>query len=301
MEEGVNPGVRFGPEVFVCLGAVLYLRCGMNLPAWKQVARVERRQEPGKRRVTAAPKFVWWSLPLTLLAVVGVWAWVVSARDYAPFILPGPDRVADRFVEMSTDGSLWQHSVVTLFEILTGLMVGLTTAMLLGYLLAKSWLIDQFLSPLIVASQAVPIVALAPLLIIWFGPGMLSKVLVCALVVFFPVLINVIVGLRSVEPDLVDLMRSLQATRLQTFLKLELPSALPVLLGGLKVGATLSVIGAVVGEFTGADQGLGFLVLQSRGLYDTAQMFVAFGALATIALALYGVALALERRLLHWR
>jgi NitT/TauT family transport system permease protein len=152
-----------------------------------------------------------------------------------------------------------------------------------------------------VASQAIPIVALAPLLVIWFGPGALSKVLVCALVVFFPVLINTIIGLRSVEPDLLDLMRSLQASRWQTFTKLELPSALPALLGGLKIGATLSVIGAVVGEFTGSDQGLGFLVVQSRGLFDTAQMFVAFGALAAIALTLYGLALILERRLLHWR
>jgi len=273
----------------------------MNLLGWKQVAYVRRKQSSGKRRGTRAPKFVWWSLPLTLTAFVGLWALVVGVRGYAPFILPGPDRVAARFAEMMRDGSLWHHSAVTLYEILTGLIVGLTAAMLFGYLVAKSWLVEQFLSPLIVASQAVPIVALAPLLVIWFGPGMLSKVLVCGLVVFFPVLINVIVGLRSVESDLLDLMRSLQATRLQTFFKLELPSALPVLLGGLKVGATLSVIGAVVGEFTGADQGLGFLVLQSRGLYDTAQMFVAFGALATIALALYGAALALERRLLHWR
>jgi NitT/TauT family transport system permease protein len=130
---------------------------------------------------------------------------------------------------------------------------------------------------------------------------MLSKILVCALVVFFPMLINVVVGLRSVEPDLVDLLRSLEADRWQILFKLELPSALPMLLGGLKIASTLAVIGAVVGEFTGADRGLGFLVLQSRGLYDTAQMFVAFGALASIALVLYGIALMLERRVLRWR
>jgi NitT/TauT family transport system permease protein len=230
-----------------------------------------------------------------------MWALVVHVGQFPPFILPGPDRVAERFAEMARNGSLWRHSVVTLSEVLLGLAIGLVAAMLLGYIVAKSWLTEQILSPLIVASQAIPIVALAPLLIIWFGPGMLSKVLVCALVVFFPVLITVIVGLRSVEPDLVDLMRSLQASRWQTFAKLELPSSLPILLGGLKVGATLAVIGAVVGEFTGADQGLGFLVAQSRGLYDTAQMFVAFGALASIALVLYGITLVLERRLLRWR
>lgn len=273
----------------------------MNLTRQVDTARFKHAQKVSIRRGAFAPRATWWLLPITLAGFVGIWAMVVRLGNYAPFILPGPDRVAARFLDMARSGSLWWHSAVTLAEVLGGLIVGLTTAMFLGYLLAKSWLIEQLLSPLIVASQAVPIVALAPLLVIWFGPGTLSKVLVCALVVFFPVLINTIVGLRSVEPDLVDLMRSLQASRWQAFVKLELPSALPILLGGLKVGATLSVIGAVVGEFTGADRGLGFLVVQSRGLYDTAQMFVAFGALAAIALALYGAALALEHRLLRWR
>lgn len=273
----------------------------MNLTGRIETARVKRGHRAKKPRTASAPPLAWWLLPLTLAGFVGVWALIVRVGDLAPFILPGPDRVAARLAEMVSNGSLWRHSSVTLVEVLTGLATGLAAAILFGYLVAKSWVIEQILSPLIVASQAIPIVALAPLLIIWFGPEMLSKVLVCALVVFFPVLISVIVGLRSVEPDLVDLMRSLQASRWQTFVKLELPSALPVLLGGLKVGATLAVIGAVVGEFTGADQGLGFLVVQSRGLYDTAQMFVAFGALATIALVLYGAAHMLERRLLRWR
>jgi NitT/TauT family transport system permease protein len=273
----------------------------MNLTDRMASVRVKGKQQSRKKPSTSKPEVVWWVLPLTLMGFVGLWTLVVRVGGYAPFILPGPDRVADRLVEMVNNGSLWRHSAVTLVEVLSGLALGLVTAMLLGYLVAKSWFIEQFISPLIVASQAVPIVALAPLLVIWFGPGMLSKVLVCALVVFFPVLVNIILGLRSVEPDLVDLMRSLQASRWETLRKLELPSALPAMLGGLKVGATLSVIGAVVGEFTGADQGLGFLVVQSRGLYDTAQMFVAFAALATIALGLYGLALALERRLLHWR
>jgi NitT/TauT family transport system permease protein len=271
----------------------------MNLTRHFESGRFERQKVTGKRSTTSHR--AWWLLPLTLGGVVGLWALVVHLGGYAPFFLPGPARVAERFLEMASNGSLWRHSWVTLVEVLSGLAVGLTMAALLGYLIAKSWLIEQVLSPLIVASQAIPIVALAPLLVIWFGPGTLSKVLVCALVVFFPVLINTIIGLRSVEPDLLDLMRSLQASRWQMFTKLELPSALPALLGGLKIGATLSVIGAVVGEFTGSDQGLGFLVVQSRGLFDTAQMFVAFGALAAIALTLYGLALVLERRLLHWR
>jgi len=273
----------------------------MNMIDQLETVRAKRERRPTQPRAVGQHKLVWWLLPLTLMGFVGVWALLVRVGGYAPFILPGPERVAARLVEMVNSGSLWRHTTITLGEVLAGLLLGLTAATLLGYLVAKSWVMDQILSPLIVASQAIPIVALAPLLVIWFGPGMVSKVLVCTLVVFFPVLINTIVGLRSVETDLVDLMRSLQANRWQTFINLEFPTALPALLGGLKIGATLSVIGAVVGEFTGANRGLGFLVSQSRGLYDTAQMFVAFGALATIALALYGMALWLERRLLHWR
>jgi NitT/TauT family transport system permease protein len=162
--------------------------------------------------------------------------------------------------------------------------------------------IERALSPYIVASQAVPIVAIAPLLVIWFGSGLLSKVLISALIVFFPILINTMVGVRSVEPDLRDLMRSLRATRWQMFAKLEVPSALPVLLGGLKIGATLSVIGAVVGEFAGAERGLGFLIsLSNNALYDTPQMFVAILALVVMALGLYGGVAYIERRALAWR
>jgi NitT/TauT family transport system permease protein len=147
----------------------------------------------------------------------------------------------------------------------------------------------------------VPIVALAPLLVIWFGVGLQSKVFICVLIVFFPILINTVVGLRSVEPELRDLMRSLRATRWQVFTKLEAPAALPIWLGGLRVGATLAVIGAVVGEFVGADRGLGFLINFGRGQYDTALVFVAAAALVVMALLLYGAVAALERVLLRWQ
>jgi len=147
----------------------------------------------------------------------------------------------------------------------------------------------------------VPIVALAPLLVIWFGVGSFSKVLVCALTLFFPVLMNTIVGIRNVDRDLIELMRSLRASHWQVFYHLELPAALPVLMSGLKVGVTLSVIGAVVGEFVGSDRGLGFLVNLARGLFDTPLMFVALLTLMTIALALYGLVVLIERRVLSWQ
>jgi NitT/TauT family transport system permease protein len=147
----------------------------------------------------------------------------------------------------------------------------------------------------------VPVVAIAPLLIIWFGSDLKSKILICSLIVFFPMLINTIVGMRSVPTDLRDLMRSLQATRWQTFRYLEVPAALPVFLGGLRIGATLSVIGAVVGEFVAVDHGLGYLISQGRGIYDTPLVFVAVFTLVFLALALYGIVVLLENRLLAWQ
>jgi NitT/TauT family transport system permease protein len=216
-------------------------------------------------------------------------------------MLPTPGMVWARLLKALADGSLLRNSAVTLGEVLSGLALGLITATALGYLLAKSRPVERILSPYIVASQSIPVVAIAPLLVSWFGPGLFSKVLICALIVFFPVLINTVVGMRSVPDDLRDLMRSLQASRWQTFTLLEVPAALPVFLGGLRIGATLSVIGAVVGEFVGADRGLGFLINQGRGVYDTPLVFVAVFTLIGMALALYSLIVALEHRLLSWQ
>lgn len=241
-------------------------------------------------------------IPVAMIVFVGLWGLVGRLGGYPTFLLPTPGQVWAKFLVVAADGTLWYHTSVTLVEILGGLALGLTAATLLGYLLAKSPVVERFLSPYIVASQSVPIVALAPLLIVWFGFGLISKVLVCALTIFFPVLISTIVGLRSVEEDLMDLMRSLHASRWQVFRYLEVPAALPVLLGGLKIGVTLSVIGAVVGEFAQSDRGLGFLVnLANRGLFDTPLMFVALFVLMTIALGLYGAVSAVEVLLLRWK
>jgi NitT/TauT family transport system permease protein len=225
----------------------------------------------------------------------------VRWQGYPTFILPAPAKVGERFLQLLSDGTLARHTATTLMEVFLGLALGLSVAAVIGYFLAKSPLLERILSPYIVASQAVPIVALAPLLVIWFGFGGLSKVLVCALTVFFPFLVTTIIGIRSVDPDLRYLMRSLQADPWQTFASLEIPSALPVLLGGLKVSVTLAVIGAVVGEFVGADRGLGFLINVSRGVLDTPMLFVALIVLVVIALSLYSGVSLLEYTLLRWR
>lgn len=242
-----------------------------------------------------------WLPALALALFLLAWEGIVRVGDYPAFILPSPGRVGEKLISSALSGALWRHAGVTLLEVLGGLALGLSVATVLGYALAKSVAIERALSPYLVASQAIPIVAIAPLLVIWFGTGMLSKVLISGLIVFFPILVNTIAGVRAVPEDLRDLMRSLRATRWQTFIKLEIPAALPVLFAGLKIGATLSVIGAVVGELAGADAGLGFLISLSNGLFDTAQVFVGVLALVVMALALYGAVAWLERRLLAWR
>lgn len=242
-----------------------------------------------------------WTAPIVVMVFIGLWQVAVWLSDYPTFILPSPGDVAITLSHVLTDGTLGRHARVTLSEIFSGLGLGLVTATILGYALARSPLLERLLAPYIVASQSVPVVAIAPLLVIWFGSGRLSKVLICALIVFFPVLVNTIVGIRSVEEDLRDLMRSLGANHWQTFRMLEVPAALPVLFGGLKIGVTLSVIGAVVGEFVGADQGLGFLINQARGLFNTPLVFVAILALIVITLVLYGAVMLLEMWLLRWR
>jgi len=242
-----------------------------------------------------------WFVPLSLLLGLAVWHLLAVSGWWAPFILPGPLQVAARFWQALSDGTLIRHTAATLLEVSLGLLAGSLTATVLGYLIARSPALERLLAPYLVASQAVPVVAIAPLLVIWFGPGLFSKVLICALIVFFPVLVNTVVGLRAVPQNLRDLMRSLHATRWQTLRHLEIPAALPVFLGGLRIGATLSVIGAVVGEFIGADRGLGFLINVARGQYDTALVFAVVLTLVGMALGLYGLVLLLERRLLAWQ
>ncbi|MFN8500203.1 MAG: ABC transporter permease [Anaerolineae bacterium] len=235
----------------------------------------------------------WLSLPVGLAILLALWAGL--SQLYPPFILPGPVDVAARFAQALTDGTLARHLSVTLVEALLGFALGFVVAVILGYGIAKQPLVERIISPYVVASQAVPIVALAPLLILWFGHGLASKVLVCALVVFFPILVNTVVALRSVDPQSRELMRSLNASSWQTFAKLELPASLPIMFGGLRMGVTLCVIGAVVGEFVGADTGLGALVNLSRGMFDTALMFVALFTLIALAMSLYLMVTLVER------
>jgi len=235
--------------------------------------------------------------------LVGLLAWYLITRysGIPNFILPSPLSVWTRFLRALSDGSLIYHTGITLSEIVLGLLFGTMFATVVGYGLAKSRSLERVLSPYLVASQAIPIVAIAPLLVIWLGDGILSKVVICALIVFFPVLVNTIVGVRAVPTALYDLMNSVHASRSQILWKVEVPASLPVFLGGLRVGATLSVIGAIVGELVDAEKGLGFLLQLGDFQYDTPMVFVAVFTLIALALMLYGIVTLLEKRFLKWQ
>jgi len=245
---------------------------------------------------------IWLTILISFVLLIVVWHLVATLGGYDRFILPGPSDVWSQLQVVIADGRLVRHTLITVSEVLPGLFIGCLIALPLGYLLAKSPLAERLISPYLVASQAIPIIAIAPLLTIWISSAYWSRVSVAVLVVFFPIAINIIAGMRSVPEEHYELMQSLQASRWQTFRKLEFPAALPILLAGLKVGATLAVIGALVGEFVQPrSQGLGFLLVTARYQFKTDLVFVVLLTLSAIALAMYGVVALLERRLLHWR
>lgn len=238
---------------------------------------------------------------ITVFVVLIVWQAVTMLQLIQPFLIPAPGDVLNEAILVLQNGTLWVHIQATMGPVFAGLVVGISLAVTLGYCIARFPLLEDILSPLIVALQSTPVVAYAPLLVIWFGSGPNSKIITSALIVFFPMLLNTIAGLRNVPPGLRDLMRSLRATPWQTFTRLEVPAAMPVLMSGLKISATLAVIGAVVGEFISANAGLGFLINLARSQYDTPLVFVAVLTLTVLARLLYSLAAWFEYRALHWQ
>lgn len=259
--------------------------------AMNEVAQLAPRPDAGRKKrrpllYRAAP---------ALSAVAFLALWHLVSLGYPAFILPGPLAVAAKFVERMADGTLIVHALTTLSEALPGLIAGTVLAFAVGYPVAKWHLADRLISPFMVASQGIPVIAIAPLLFIWFGSGFAAKLLVCTLIVFFPITINVIAGLRSLSPRLIDLFRMLNASRWHMFTKLELPAALPYVFAGLRTGGTLAMIGALTGEFISANRGLGFLMNQASGLYDTALVMAAIVATVLSALSIYASVRMLER------
>jgi NitT/TauT family transport system permease protein len=229
-----------------------------------------------------------WSLSCGLL-LSGLLAWYGLVLWYRlpPLVLPTPAAVAAKLWHNLADGFLLPHLWVTLSEILVGFLGGSLLGIGLGSVVAISPLWQRVLKPYIIASQAMPKLALAPLFVIWFGFGILPKALIAALIAFFPLFENTLTGLREVESDAVELFRMLGASRWHLFLKLRLPNAVPYLFAGLRVAMVLSVVGAVVGEYVGASKGLGALIIASQGMMDTTLMFAVFVVLTGLGIVLY--------------
>jgi NitT/TauT family transport system permease protein len=242
--------------------------------------------------------------PIVVAAAIFLAGWkaIVVVGAYPPFVLPPPETVAARLIRAWGDGTMTPHVTTTLVEIGLGFGVGAGTALLIGYLLARSPIAERLFSPYIVAAQATPILALAPLLILWFGNGLLSKVIICSLIVFFPVAVATMVGIRSVDRQLLEMGRAFRASRSQILTRLEIPGALPAIFGGLRVGVTLAVVGAIIGEWAGGERGLGVLINLARGsLFDTPLLFATLVTIAALGVALYLVIAVAERRLVGVR
>ncbi|MDQ6601275.1 MAG: ABC transporter permease [Chloroflexota bacterium] len=232
--------------------------------------------------------------------LIVVWKLAVVIGGYEAFILPPPEAVARSFWDALRDGLLWPHVRTTLIEAGYGALLGIAVAFVLGYIVVHLPLVDRAVAPVVAASQALPAVALAPIIILWFGTGLLPKVLICALIVFFPVLVTWTVGLRGIDRAFRDVARIYGATAWQTLRYVEIPLALRSLLGGVRIAFTLAVTGAVIGEFVSANRGLGYLLKQAEFLYDTPLKFVALFCLMAIAALGYAVIALLERLLLSW-
>lgn len=240
-------------------------------------------------------------VPVFLLLVLGLWYLVINRSELPPYILPTPPAVWKKFLKTIQEGTLWEHTAFTMKEAGLGFLGAVIFASVMGYLLAKSPLLEKLISPYLVAAQTVPLIAIAPVLVVWLGFGIASKVFIALVIVFFPMLINVILGIKLVADDQRELMRSYSASFWQVFSLLELPSALPLLLSGLKIGITMAITGALVGEYVGAYKGLGFMILHSKQKFDTAEVFVTIFTLVLINVILYGVVSFLEGVLLAGR
>lgn len=243
------------------------------------------------------------SLLLSVTAVLGgllLWQVLTAIRALPAYLLPSPASVGQEWWLLARNGVLWHHASATLTEALLGFALAFVVAAGLGYPLAKNRVFAALLSPYVAGTQATPILALAPLLVVWFGFGLFSKTLICAVIVFFPILVNTAIGLRTVDRTLVEAARTEGANAWNTLRHIEAPLALRTLLGGIKMGLTLSFTGAIVAEFVASDSGLGYLMTLARSEYDAPLLFAA--ALTVVGLAVAGYLLVglIEHLVIDW-
>ena len=254
---------------------------------------------PPVRTSRAATMVSQWLPPAVLVAAVfGLWEGLVRGFDVPRWLLPPPSVIGAEIVERR--GLLLSHTLVTAEEVFAGFAVALAAGVLLATGIAYSRLLERTVYPFVIASQTIPIIAIAPLLLVWIGYGIQPKIVVVALISFFPIVVNMVDGLRSVDADTVRMLRTLGASRWQVFRLLQVPTSLPYLFSGAKVAIAVAVIGAVIGEWVGASAGLGYLMVQAAPRFQTPLVFAAIIVLSVIGVALFGLVSLLERRALPW-
>ncbi len=248
-----------------------------------------QRRFPGSRYAPSA---------LLVLSLLALWQLATSTLQIQDWLLPSPLRILRAGLEARS--FLISHTWQTVQETLWGFLLALSLGIGLGLLVDFSAMLRSAIYPLLVVSQTIPIIAIAPLLVIWFGYGIWPKIIVVGLVCFFPIVVNTADGLRSADPELVALLRTMGASRRQTFFKIRLPSALPMIFSGVKIGITYSVVGAILGEWVGASKGLGVFMLRASNSFRTDWVFASIGVTAVLSILLFAVVVLIERISLPW-
>ena len=240
----------------------------------------------------------WLPSGLIIIGVIGLWEWLVATNEIPAWKLPAPSGIGMEL--WASRGLLLGHTWVTLEEVLIGFAVALFSGVTLACLINHSRTLEQVIYPGVVASQTIPIIVIAPLLLIWLGYGIQHKVFVVALISFFPIVVNTVDGFKSTDPDLVNLLKTLGADRWQIFRKVHAPSSLPFLFSGIKIAITVSVIGAVIGEWVGSSEGLGYLAIRSKAQFLSERVYATVVLLSLMGIGLFLIAGALERVMLPW-
>ena len=264
----------------------------MAIPG-ESVSTNETRRKQG----TTLP---WLTTPILALALIGTWQFYVSQSHISAFILPSPASVGRAWLDLLDSPRAWGHAQTTIYETLVGFAWGLFIGVGLGVLIGRIRWLEMTLNPFIVAIQVVPKVAFVPLFVVWFGFGITSKVIVSAVLAFFPILTNTVLGVKSVESSHRDVMTSLKSSRFAVFYRLELPSSLPYILTGMEIGIVLAIIGAIVGEYLGGNSGLGYLLISKMNAFETDGLFAVMIHMTILGFVFYFAVGILRRLLIPW-
>lgn len=239
--------------------------------------------------------------PLTFIVLIGGWEAATRIFSIPNIVLPAPSRVVRSLAALATSGDLLRHTSVTLYETVAGFFLGTVSGLLLGALVSQFRLVEKTIYPYIVAFQTLPKVAIAPIIIIWAGYGLASKVIITALIAFFPLLVNTIAGLHATEPEYTEMLTAFTASKWQIFKIVKIPMALPFIFAGLDMAGVLSVIGAIVGEFVGAREGLGYLILLRNFQLDMPGVFAILIVLSALGIGIHLIISQIQKKVVFWK